>query len=162
MFDFELVFWIIIQIYIMYSGELDCDCIEGLGAITEKEIQNNHQNSFDTNLASYMAMQDLSQPLNSMNHMANNDLAKSQPKNPRIATSWRLCTLKCGLTIISCICLLSLLIYNIVTQIVDKVEFWDILSQYQENKNSILKNCTHLQCFEPIFNLENRTTDKLN
>ena len=53
-------------------------------------------------------------------------------ENSTPASSWKLCTLKCGLTIISSLCLLAFLVYNIVSNIIDKVEFWESLNKYQE------------------------------
>ena len=58
-----------------------------------------------------------------------------KPENSREGTSWKLCTLKCGLTIISSLCLLAFLVYNVISNIIDKVEFWDSLNKYQDIKN---------------------------
>ena len=64
--------------------------------------------------------------------------------NTTVGSSWKLCTLKCGLTIISSLCLFAYLVYNVVSNIIDKVEFWDSLNKYQEIKN-----------YNTVSNLEN-------
>ena len=48
-----------------------------------------------------------------------------------IANSWKLCTLKCGLTIISLLSLLFFLLYNIISGLMDKAEFWRLAEKFQ-------------------------------
>ena len=49
----------------------------------------------------------------------------------QLANSWRLCSLKCGLTCLSLISLVVLLIYNTVSSIIEKNEFWSFLENHR-------------------------------
>ena len=57
--------------------------------------------------------------------------------------SWRACTLRCGLTILSTVCLIALLLYNISLQLVETTEFWkwmNAIRKYSEKATICPRN----------------------
>jgi len=61
--------------------------------------------------------------------------------------SWRVCTLKLALTIISLLTLVALLAYNIVAGVIDKAEFWSFVEKYNaQETNMLLQEANNSRC----------------
>ena len=63
------------------------------------------------------------------------------PNEESDSKTWRSCSLKCGLTILLVFWLISLLIYNIVSDLLGRSEFWSFMEQLKINgKIFIIEN----------------------